>query len=124
MTNAEAQLHQVVRQREKEEEERGRRYDEQSRKRLLRILEKKLTTAFIGAISKFETYFGPLWGHGKDEGDLTRAEAEWREIWNVCRTAVLNNGNNQLRAVQSELVQYTATWNRYETNLPVLPPTA
>jgi hypothetical protein len=124
MTNPEQQLYQVVQQRKQEEDERGRRYDEQSRKRLLRILEKKMTTCFIGAISKFETYFGVLWGHGKDEADLTAAELEWRDIWNVARTAVLNNGNNQLRAVQSELVQYTMTWNRYETNLPVLPPPA
>lgn len=112
------QLEEVVQQRKVADEA---RYDEQSRRRLLRTLEKKLNTSFIGALSKFETFFGPLWGHRKDESELTPEQKKWREIWSLCRTEILNNGNNQLRAIQSEVVQYTVTWNKHNLVLPVVP---
>ena len=94
-------------------------FEAASRKRLLRILEKKLNTSFIGALSQFETHFGKLWGHGKDEMDCSAEELAWREIWNLCRTDVLNNGNNQLRAVVVELGLYDVAYNGYKLNLPV-----
>ena len=116
-------LHQVVaKRRETEPEASARNYQDASKKRLFRILEKKLQTSFIGALSQFENLFGKLWGHGKDEMECTADELEWRALWNLCRTEVLTNGNNQLRAVQAELAQYTITWNRFQVDMPAAKP--
>ena len=96
------------------------RYQDASRKRLARILKKKMTTAFIGALARFEQFFGEeIWGHGKPEEECTPEQLAWREVWEECRTEVLNNGNHQWRAVENEVVQYVVAWNRYQTTLPV-----
>ncbi len=116
-------LRQVASSRKEPEAEASKRsYQEASRRRLLQMLEKKLRTSFIGALSQFETRFGRLWGHGKHEEDCTAVELEWRELWNLCRTDVLNNGNNQLRTVQAEVLGYTIAWNRFHTEIPVAKP--
>ncbi len=111
-------LRQVVeRRRETEKKISLSAYQEASKGRLLKILEKKLNTSFIGAISQFENHFGQLWGHGKEEFECSEEELYWRDKWSVCRKSVLNNGNDQLRAVQAEMVLYTIVWNRYQTQL-------
>lgn len=108
------QMLEVVGARKKEEVSRAEKYAESSRKRLLTILKKKLQTSFIGPLSQFENYFGELWGHGKDPSERTPEEQKWFETWEMVRTEVLNNGNNQLRAVQSELLQYTMVWDGHK----------
>lgn len=96
------------------------RYVVASRQRLMKILQKKITTSFIGALAKMESFVGTsLWGHGKPESECNANELAWRELWNECRTEILNNGNNQIRAVESELSQYDVKWNRYRAVLPV-----
>lgn len=104
----------------KSEQERHKRFQESSLKRLKTIVEKKLRTTFIGDISRFEEYIGKsLWGHGQDEDDCTPEQLKWRQVWEKCRADILTNGNNQLRAIQSELVQYTIEWNCYQNNIVV-----
>ena len=44
---------------------------------------------------------------------------EWREAWEEARTKILDLGNSNLRASQSEISQYTISWNRYVTNFIV-----
>lgn len=100
----------------------AKNYEIESMHRLMTILEKKFKTSFIGAISQFESYFGVLWGHGKPENKLTEQEKLWRERWNLVRTQILNNGNNQVRAVQQELSQYTMRWDAHSIKLISLPP--
>jgi hypothetical protein len=95
------------------------KYNESSKKQLLSIIEKKLKTSFICPISLFEKYFGHLWGHGKKVHELTKEESEFLSIWNSIRTEILNNGNNQIRALFNELSQYTVTFNGYKLNLVV-----
>lgn len=99
--------------RKEETEVAKKKYNESSQKRLFKIVEKKLQTSFIGALSQFEEAFGSLWGRDKDDSELTNSEREARKLWNQVRTNILNNGNNQIRAVQNELNQYTVTWNAY-----------
>lgn len=118
-SNPEDKLRAVTEHRRAEQGARERRYEEQSRRRLLRIIERKLSTSFIGALSKFEQFFGHLWGHGLDERELTDVQRRWREAWEECRNEVLNNGNNQVRAVRAELAQYTMSWDAYQTNMQV-----
>jgi len=104
------------------QEGQARRYGDGSRRRLQKILEKKLTTSFIGALARFEALFGSLWGHGKDESELTENELAWRDLWVEARTEVLNNGNNQIRAIQQELQQYECWWHGYQTVLKPVDP--
>lgn len=97
-----------------EDEANKKKYKENSSKQLLKILEKKLQTSFIGALSQFEEAFGYLWGIKKDEIDLTPQERKMRDLWNQVRTNILNNGNNQIRAISTELQQYSITFNGYQ----------
>lgn len=104
---------------EKRAVEGHQRYNDASKKKLAKICETKCKTGFIGALSQFEEFFGELWGH-KDSHSLTPEQQAWKEIWNECRTAVLNNGNNQIRAINNEIQQYDITWRRHERQLPVI----
>jgi hypothetical protein len=95
------------------------RHCEQSRNRLLAILEKKIKTSFIGPISEFELAFGQLWGHGLDPVDCTDAQLARRARWEQVRNNILNSGNRQLRAVQAELNQHDVSWKRYHTEFQI-----
>lgn len=114
MESVRDRMSRAVSTRKEEAEEAKKKYYESSQKRLLKILEKKLQTSFIGALSEFEEVFGSLWGRGKDESELTEDELHARKLWNDARTNILNNGNNQIRAVKNELNQYTVSWNRHQ----------
>lgn len=94
------------------------RYLARSRGRLAAIVRKKLTTSFVGALARFEEHFGAVWGRGLPDSRLTPEQRAWRGVWERCRTEVLNNGNNQARAVENEFPQYTVRWDRYVTVLP------
>ncbi len=109
----------VVAQRKEDEVVQVQKYLESSRIRLLKILEKKFKTSFIGDLARVETYFGRLWGKDKPEEQLTENEKKWKCIWDELRTEILNNGNNQWRAAQTELQQYDVKWNKYQVNLKV-----
>ena len=89
------------------------RYVEESRKRLDKIISQKLQTTFIGALSSFEKSFGFLWGLNKKPSEMTDEEKELYAIWQNVRTDVLNNGNNQLRALRNELQNHSVSWNRH-----------
>ena len=86
---------------------------EQSKTQLIKVLQKKFQTTFIGALSAFEKEFGSLWGFGSNK-PLTEKQKSAADVWERVRIAILNNGNNQLRAVLNELQQYTTTFNGYK----------
>lgn len=117
------QFEEAGRLRRKAQEQSKVRRFQQSRQRLLQILEKKLRTTFIGAISAMEeSAFGRLWGHNSRPDERTEQQQRWYEVWQQLRTKILNNGNNQLRAVQSELELYEIEYQGYRTVLPVRNP--
>ena len=94
-------------------------YGDFSKKRLLNNIEKKFNTTTIGSLAIIEEELGFLWGHGVPYNELTEEEKELREIWKTVRTRILDLGNSNLRASQSELSQYSFKWNRYVTNFEV-----
>lgn len=94
-----------------------RLHEDQSKVKLKKIITTKLRTSFIGALSSFEETFGIIWGYGIDERDMTREQLKWRELWESCRTSVLNNGNHQIRACDNEFLQYVVSWNRHQNIL-------
>ena len=93
------------------------KFESNSKKRLMINIEKKFKTTMIGALSQFEKEFGELWGFNSH--DITPEQEEWQEKWQIVRTEILNNGNNQLRACLDEIAQYTMTWDRYKTQFIV-----
>lgn len=95
-------------------------YKEISKTRLTNILTRKQRTTFIGAICAIEEEFGYLWGHNSTS-PLTESQKKMQFKWQRLRNKIMNNGNNQLRAVENEINQYDITWNRYSTNLLVKP---
>lgn len=77
-----------------------------SSRRLLQLVSRRIRTSFIGALDRFEHHFGTLWGHGKREVDCTGEELWWRQVWEMCRTEVLNVGNGQIRASESDASEF------------------
>jgi hypothetical protein len=91
-------------------------YKEASKKRLMNNITKKFNTTTIGSLSIFEESFGFLWGHGIPHNELTDEERHWRTMWSEARTKILDLGNSNLRGSQSEISQYTLSWNKYVTH--------
>ena len=119
MNDSVPDLDEVMRGRRNEHLSHDRLVRTRSQERLAESVRTKLNTAFIGAISQVEKHLGHLWGHGKKEHDCTPQELEFRRIWGLCRTDILNNGNNQIRAMKSEVKQYDVLWNRHHMDLEV-----
>lgn len=95
-------------------------YNDRSSQRLMQIGSKKVRTTMIGCISEIEQAFGTLWGGpNKPYEEMTEDEKDWYELWQITRKNMLNLGNNQIRAFQNELNQYTITWNRHMSVLPI-----
>jgi hypothetical protein len=120
--------------RQPSKDELAKKFLEDSKKRFIKTLETKMKTAFIGPLNEFEKQFGFLWGDSNYNSTNVAArqlkecldnagidETIWLEVWNQIRERILTNGNNQLRALLTELETYTLHWNRYRMDLKVLP---
>ena len=94
-------------------------YNEFSKKRLLNNIEKKFNTTIIGSLSAFEDQLGFLWGHGIPYNQLNSEQKRLRNAWKNVRTRILDLGNSNLRAAQSEIAQYSLHWNRYVMNFKI-----
>lgn len=110
----ETPLQKFLTMKQKSKEASQSKFAEEARKKLDSIISKKMNTTFIGALSSFEKAFGFLWGFGKKDSEKTDEEKELYNIWQNVRTEVLNNGNNQLRALRNELQNHTISWNRHK----------
>ena len=109
--------YQIVATKQRQKEAKDQKYREKSKKRLSTIVGTKIKTSFIGAISSCEKNFGFLWGHGKNEEELTDQELQMKELWEEIRTEILDNGNTQLRAASNEIENYSINWDRYSIGL-------
>lgn len=92
------------------------------RDRLKKIIGTKFQTTMIFPLSQFESAFGQLWGHGKDEENLTNDEKMYRAKWNECRNNILNNGNQQKRNAFTELDMHDVIWHGYRVTFLVANP--
>lgn len=95
------------------------KFQHSSRNRLIGNIKKKFNTTMIGALAAFEEQFGELWGDGLEFKDLTPEQLEERERWDIVRSQVLDNGNDQLRASIDEISHYTVSFNRYVTKFVI-----
>ena len=106
------QMKRLVDHTRKVNQERGLKH---SNEQLQRHIKKKIKTTMIGALAKFEEYFGHLWGHDKPDNEITDDQREMGDVWEEVRTEVLNNGNHQSRAAMEEIGQYTVKFNKFHT---------
>jgi len=89
--------------------------NDQYRERLKKIIGIKINTTMIYPLSQFEAAFGHMWGHGKNENELTGDEKVLAAKWEECRTNILNIGNQQLRNASRELDEHDICRKRFET---------
>lgn len=85
-----------------------------SRERLGKILETKIKTTFISALSAIEKELGQLWGNKRKIEDMSPDEVFYWDKFQKLRNLILNNGNNQIRAMHAELALHDVTWVGYE----------
>ena len=111
MTEDRNELKRIVRM---TREANDQKHEAHSKKMLKKHVETKFRTTMIGSLSKFEELFGDLWGHGTPPEHLTPEQELWRERWQLARTEILNNGNNQLRAASQEIENYTIRFVKTE----------
>ncbi len=77
-------------------------------------VEKRFKTVFVGAISKIEEMFGPLWGQDEiDEENMTPEQLKWYEIFLELRDDIFDQGNRQKNQCVKDL-------NRFRTNINML----
>ncbi len=95
--------------------EHDRKLKASSKRRLQKITETKIRTSFIGALDQFEKRFGDLWGFDKNDEDRSQEERDNYDDYQRMRTAVLDLGNAQIRALDKELSLYEITWVGYKT---------
>jgi len=88
---------------------------ERSRERLQSIATKKIRTTMIGALDSVEKKLGHLWGH--DELDPTAEQIAFRKVYDELRSEILDKGNNQIRNLEAELIQYEVEWKRHQAVL-------
>lgn len=60
-------------------------------------------TAGIGALERFEKHFGAVWGHGKQDADLTDGERHWSGVWQDARGAILDHTNAVIRRLENRV---------------------
>ena len=101
----------VTKQYKEEEKEKEELLKKDSKVKLQKTISSKMKTSFIGSLSAIEEAFGELWGLD-DDVELNGSQLKWQKIWENCRTTILNNGNSQLRAIDSELKNYQVIFNK------------
>jgi len=88
-----------------------------SKRRLKAITDRKFNTCFIFPLSEFETVFGSMWGHGLEDEELTSEQKMNRAKWDQVRMNILNKGNAQRRALQTEIDLYDVRFERYHMEI-------
>lgn len=92
-------------------------YNNRSKDRLKAILNKKITTSFIGSISTFEEIFGHLWGQGVKWENKTDEQKEYAEKWQLARSEILRKGNGQIRQMEKEVDENEVIWTGQKIQL-------
>ena len=73
------------------------------------IVEKRMKTVFIGAISSIED---------SAYGKLKSESPEWNRIFQDLRNDILNKGNDQLRILLEELDDFSVGARKYKYYMP------
>lgn len=87
------------------------------KQQLKNAVSKQVQTIMIYPLSQFELMFGHLWGHGKEEHELTDEERYYREKWKQCRKNILDHSNKHKKNIDGTLDLYRVEWCGYQTKL-------
>lgn len=85
-----------------------------SRDRLKTVCLKKIDTTMIGALDAIEKELSELIGDCSNADQIMLKEAFLR-----ARSKILDNGNNQKRAISDEIRHYIVDWQMYTITMPV-----
>ena len=96
--------------------QRDKKYKEESKTRLSKILKKKIQTTMIGALSSIEENFGFLWNNSET---TEKDQKIMKDLYQKIRSEILEKGNNQARYLDAELSQYEVEWLRYSVQIPI-----
>ena len=66
-----------------------------------KLMETRIRTTMIGALSKMENNFGYLWGHFSND-PLTEQQEKFADLWDYTRNQILNQGNKQIRQMRED----------------------
>lgn len=89
-------------------------YLEESNNRLRDICIKKIDTTMIGALDAIESEIS-LFSENLADSDKIKL----RGLYSKVRSRVLDNGNNQKRAIVEEFKHYTIDWQKYKITMQV-----
>jgi len=89
-------------------------YLEESNNRLRGICIKKIDTTMIGALDAIESEIS-LFSENLADSDKIKL----RGLYSKVRSRVLDNGNNQKRAIVEEFKHYTIDWQKYKITMQV-----
>lgn len=106
----------LLAQKKEREEASKKRYLEDSKQRLLKIITTKMRTIMIGSIDSIEKNLCAPY-----EDDNSEEARSIREVFAKIRQEILDKGNTQIRNTESEFQQYLIEWLRYRLVLPVKP---
>jgi hypothetical protein len=87
-------------------------YLRESNERLKNICTKKVDTTMIGALDIISKEIDELTRNLSESDSITLHEAYSR-----MRSKILDNGNNQKRALKEEFKHYTIRWNMYSMSM-------
>jgi len=86
------------------------------KERLIKQIETKMKTVMVGSLVVLEEELSELFNLDKTE--LTEQEAYYREIYNIIRKRIFDNGNNEINKVKELVRHYQIKSNKI--TLPVV----
>lgn len=82
------------------------KHEEKSVLAMRRLIKKRCTTIFIGALDSIEQKLGYQWGSDKSLNDLTDKERLFLQLWKELRKEILDKSNNQTKMLLHELENF------------------
>lgn len=82
--------------------------------KLEQIVKNKFTTYLIGTLAILEQSLGEVWGHDTPPEYVTEEQDEWYDKWLEARTAILDLGHDQMRAIKHEIEKCDINFKKYQ----------
>lgn len=84
---------------------------------LEKLIKRRCTTIFIGALDSIEQKFGYQWGYDRSQNDLTEKEKLFFQLWKDLRKEILDKSNHQVKLLLNDLDHFEINMKRYIYNL-------
>lgn len=82
------------------------------------LMQNRIKTTMVGAISSIEKYLGFLFAQN-EERELTPEEQEIKDIFLDLRKDILDKGNTEIRKLDEDFKKFNITRKVYQIKLPV-----